>query len=152
VSEPRRVQRVAAYNVCLDAEHRLLVCRLSEITEAPGAWTLPGGGVEFGEHPEAAAIRELHEETGLTGTISELLAVDSMRRTVTGLAEDADPEAVDYHAIRIIYCTAIDGGTLVDEMAGSTDRAAWCTRAGLSTMPLVATGELGARLAFGEPA
>jgi hypothetical protein len=75
-----------------------------------------------------------------------------MRRTVSGLAEDADPEAVDYHAIRIIYRTAIDGGTLVDEMAGSTDRAAWCARAELSTMPLVATGALGARLAFGEPA
>ena len=31
---------------------------------APWAWTLPGGGVERGEAPEAAAIREAREETG----------------------------------------------------------------------------------------
>ena len=28
-------------------------------------WTLPGGGLEFGEPPAAAALRELEEETGL---------------------------------------------------------------------------------------
>ena len=45
-------QRVAAYVVCTDAEDRLLLCRLTALTARPGAWTLPGGGVEFGEHPE----------------------------------------------------------------------------------------------------
>ena len=38
-------QRVAAYNVCLDERSRLLMCRLSDITERPGFWTLPGGGM-----------------------------------------------------------------------------------------------------------
>ncbi len=32
---------------------------------APWAWTLPGGGVNRGEDPEHAAIREAFEETGL---------------------------------------------------------------------------------------
>ena len=36
---------------------------------------LPGGGIEEGESPEAAAVRELKEECGLDGTIVRLLNV-----------------------------------------------------------------------------
>lgn len=32
---------------------------------APWVWTLPGGGIDRGEEPDAAAIREAREETGL---------------------------------------------------------------------------------------
>ena len=70
---------------------RLLLCRLSDITERPGWWTLPGGGIDFGEHPEAGALRELHEETGLIGRIVELLAVDSLRRERAHRAATARP-------------------------------------------------------------
>jgi ADP-ribose pyrophosphatase YjhB (NUDIX family) len=121
-----------------------LLVRLSARTEAAGSWTLPGGGIDFGEHPEAAAIRELHEETGLDGRIIELLAVDSGHRIAT------DHE---YHAVRIIYRTEIIGGTLTDETDESTDAAAWFTRAELVGVSLVSSGVAGAQLAFpDEPA
>ena len=145
-------QRVAAYNLCVDDASRLLLCRLSNITERPGAWTLPGGGIHHGEHPEEGALRELHEETGLVGTIVELLAVDSIRRTLRAKKQDrlGFPEGTecDYHSVRIIYRTEIVGGDLRDETDESTDMAAWFTGEDAARLSLVELGRIGVELAF----
>lgn len=47
--------------------HRLLVLRRDDIPTIPwpGCWDLPGGGREGDETPQACALRELAEETGL---------------------------------------------------------------------------------------
>ena len=36
-----------------------------ERIDTPGAWQMPQGGIDPGETPRAAALRELHEETGI---------------------------------------------------------------------------------------
>jgi ADP-ribose pyrophosphatase YjhB (NUDIX family) len=118
-----RFSRVAAYALCVDERDRLLLCRLSAITNRPGAWTLPGGGIDFGEHPEAAAIRELHEETGLEGRITELLAVGSW---VRDLPDPGDAPPGRYHSVQILYRAEITGGALRPEApGGSSDGAEW---------------------------
>lgn len=60
--------------VTVDASDRVLLVKRS-VDPKKGWWCLPGGFMELQETPEGAALRELHEETGLTGAIDRLLGV-----------------------------------------------------------------------------
>lgn len=60
--------------VVVDAQNRLLLVRRS-VEPKKGWWCLPGGFMELQETPEASALRELAEETGLRGKIDRLLGV-----------------------------------------------------------------------------
>ena len=62
----------------------VLLCRRGKPPNI-GSWTLPGGAQEVGETCEAAARRELAEETGLTvGDLHFCAYVDTMRRDDDG--------------------------------------------------------------------
>lgn len=51
----------------LDADRsRVLAAQRSYPAELAGYWELPGGKVDAGEADEAALVRELHEELGVT--------------------------------------------------------------------------------------
>jgi 8-oxo-dGTP diphosphatase len=118
VSGRRRTRtRVAAYALCRDELDRVLLCRISESIAPGGIWTLPGGGLDFGESPPVAVLRELTEETGLLGEVVEL--IDVFDRVV----EQRDGARL--HSIQIVYRVRSLGGQLRDEVGGSTDRCAW---------------------------
>ena len=117
-AEERNRTRVAAYAVCRDDEGRVLLCHIAPSVGVGDVWTLPGGGLDFGEPPEVAVLRELTEETGYVGELDGLIGVsDRVFRDVDG--------ADRLHAIRILYRVRITGGDLRDEPDGSTDTCRW---------------------------
>lgn len=50
----------------VDADRRVLIAQRPEGKSMAGLWEFPGGKVEPGETPEAALIRELDEELGIS--------------------------------------------------------------------------------------
>ncbi len=119
---PQR-QRVAAYAVII-RDDRILLARLAPRISAAPLWTLPGGGLDHGEDPRVAVVREVHEETGLDVTISATAHVYSMHNEQARFGS----VKADYHALRIVF----EGWVPVDapeprvvEVNGSTSEAAW---------------------------
>ena len=54
----------------VDVDGRVLICKRPHGKSLAGLWEFPGGKVEAGETPEAALIREMDEELGITITQS----------------------------------------------------------------------------------
>ena len=50
----------------IDADDRVLIAQRPEGKALAGLWEFPGGKIDQGERPEAALIRELAEELGIT--------------------------------------------------------------------------------------
>lgn len=63
-------------------------------------WSLPAGFMEWGEHPTVTAIRETHEETGLT------VKLESLFQVYTG---HDDPRT---NAVLILYLATVTSGDL----------------------------------------
>jgi 8-oxo-dGTP diphosphatase len=110
-------QRVGAYALSTDGVGRILLCRMSHRTRTAGTLTLPGGGVRHGEDPGDAVLRELAEETGLTGRVASLLGVHT---------NVYDSDTFSIHGVRLLYEVTITSGTLRTETdGGTTDGVVW---------------------------
>lgn len=67
--------RVAAYGIITDGS-QILLAHWNE--RGHSGWTLPGGGIDPGEDPADAVIREIFEETGFQAEVTGLIGIDSL--------------------------------------------------------------------------
>ena len=144
----RQRRRIGAYGYCRDGA-AVLLARGSAVADYPVVWQVPGGGLEQGEDPAAAVVREFAEETGLEVEVTGLRAVvaDVVDRPDLGVA---------MHTDRVIYDVRVVGGALRDEVVGTTDRVDWVAPerlSGLALMPFTAEllGQPAASLPVGVP-
>jgi ADP-ribose pyrophosphatase YjhB (NUDIX family) len=125
-----KVTRLAAYGLIV-RDGSILLCRIAPGSLGAGLWTLPGGGLDFGEAPEAGAIREVEEETGLVTEVNGAPVVHSDTGTW-----DRPSGVVRYHHLRFVFPMTVVGGEERLEVDGSTDAFDWVALDQLDGRPL----------------
>jgi 8-oxo-dGTP diphosphatase len=142
---PALRQRLAAYALVRRGD-RVLLTRNSLLGPRPGTWTLPGGGLDHGESPTDAVVREVREETGLEPTLGALLGVHDEH--FTGTAPHGREE--DFHGIHLVFAaTVTEGEPEVLEAAGTTDAVAWVPLAEVESGSVVVAEVVTAALTMG---
>jgi ADP-ribose pyrophosphatase YjhB (NUDIX family) len=106
-----------------------------------GRWTLPGGGVLWGEDPDLAVLREIEEETGLSDlTIVSIASIYSHTYTNTEI------QLPPLHHVGIIYKVESNSYQLRFEQDGATDICQWLTESEARNLPQTPLGNYGISL------
>lgn len=134
--------RVGAYAIVHDPQRGVLLAHWQE--GAHGGWTLPGGGMEPGEHPEQTVVREVREETGYDIRVDAVLGIGSI--VIPGSQRIPRPGR-PLQGLRIVYRATIMGGELAVERDGSTDDVGWFSLQQVARLERVALVDEGLRFA-----
>ena len=127
--------RLAAYAVILEQRPEgpsVLLALWNEPAEP--RWTLPGGGAELEESVEETAVREVREETGYDVVLDDVLWVSSAVIPPDRRQHDTERPL---KVVRVVYAGTVTGGTLRDEVGGTTETAQWFPLSEVAALPRV---------------
>lgn len=101
-----------------------------------GGWTLPGGGLELRESPEAAVVREVGEETGYAVRLTSMLGT----ATIDLAPHDrVQPQGDRFlQLVCLLWRAEVAGGELRVEEDGSSDDTRWVPVAALAELDCAA--------------
>jgi 8-oxo-dGTP diphosphatase len=116
----RLVSVVAA--ALVDGDDRVLVAQRPPGASLAGLWEFPGGKIEPGETPEAALVRELAEELGITVAAAALTPINFVSHAYA-----------DFHLLMLLYiCRDWQGAPIGQQ--GQPLR--WEAATGLARLPM----------------
>lgn len=124
--ESRPHRRRTAARVVVVAAGAVLLLRDTD-PGLPGVrwWVTPGGGIDAGEDAVRAAVRELHEETGLVASPSELLGPVAVRDVAHGYSDQVLHQREDFFVLAVAEQFSPDPGGLTDDELITLDGWAW---------------------------
>ena len=140
---PEQRIHLGAYGFCRDSAGRLLLARAFRGPDH-GAWTLPGGGIQWGEDPRNAVMREMEEETGLVDL--KIISIAAIYSHIYHPVQD-DPLS-NLHHVGIIYHLDLDSYDLKNEIDGTTDLCQWFMEGEALALPLTPLGKFSVNLAW----
>lgn len=101
--------KLGALAVVLRGDHALLVQRKNP--PDAGTWGYAGGHVEFGETFAEAAVRELHEETGVIARPVQLID------TAEFIHRDGQDVVTHHFVLGAVLCEYVSGEPVADDDA-----------------------------------
>lgn len=124
--------RPATYGIVIRDDKVLLLKQFGS------KYDLPGGGVELGEDPKAAVVREVKEETGIGVVHPVLLGIEST------LFRAAHSDNKSYHSLLFYYSCDYAGGDIsidgLDEYERHyAEKAVWFPLSGLDNTEIGST-------------
>jgi 8-oxo-dGTP diphosphatase len=119
-----KIQEINSYLVLFNEDRLLLLRRES------GFWEFPGGGVDWGEEPQQAAVRETKEETGLSAENIKFVTVTS---ATYKKGED------EKHSVYLVYRGETKGSDVV--LSGEHKESRWLTPMEAKFMKLALNAE-----------
>ena len=113
----RSMHRVVAKVILVNSNHEIAMAKVKR-GFFTGHWTLPGGFVDYAEHPVEGAVREVKEELGLKVNIDPNDIIQIAERIFTS-------EGIQF--LSFTYKCKVDCEVAFNPKADEIEEARWCS-------------------------